>query len=350
MGKHPPTSEYRIHWKILTEQRYLKAVLHAHPPALVAMSVLHDTSDPRLTLETALAIENPGLTEYAMSGTEELVEHVGSVFQKGYTAAVLKNHGVFLGSSIDLFDAYLKFEQLDFNARIQLHAGALGQVRALTEEQIRAFKERKPFPDNYFERELYTVKELELRRELKIISRRAYGKKLFTGLAGSISARVKGDDFLVSPAQKDNAHINETDFVLIQDGKCEMGKIPDAYAKLYQSIYQKHPQVQSIILASPVFATTFAVTEHAYEIGLTPESLLVLRDCVRIPFETFLNDPDAVAEEVGVEKPFCIIDNVGILLLGTSPLKASDVLEVAESNAQSIHLAYKYGKEIKTIV
>lgn len=97
-GRYKPTSEYRIHHTILREFPEMKAVLHAHPPALVTMSILYDTPDTSLTAVAYEAVGKPGLVEYATPGSMELVDCAIDGFKKGHDANVLKNHAVFLGS------------------------------------------------------------------------------------------------------------------------------------------------------------------------------------------------------------------------------------------------------------
>ena len=348
-GQHRPTSEYRIHWQILQRRKDLKAVLHAHPPALVAMSVQHEVPDTRMLAQSYHAVGTPGLSEYGMPGTLALVEHVVRTFDQGFTAAVLKNHGVFLGSRVDLFDAFRRFEQLDFHARIQLLSGTLGPGKGLCVQQIESLYQEVPQLRDTFERDTISSRELELRRVLAWLVKRGYEKRLFIGSFGAISARVKEDEFLISPSGRDNAQLSEQDFVLMRGNTCEQGREPDLFADLHRRIYEKHPKIQSVIMAAPVYASTYAVTDREYEVAVIPESYGVLRSCTRIPFDTLVKEPQAVADAAGEEDPFCILEHLGILVMGISPLMAFDKLEVAESTAMSIHMAYISGKEMKVM-
>ena len=44
---------------------------------------------------------------------------------------------------------------------------------------------------------------------------------------------------------------------------CEQGQEPDLFADLHRRIYERHPKIQSIIMAAPVYAAGYAVTERA---------------------------------------------------------------------------------------
>ena len=199
-----------------------------------------------------------------------------------------------------------------------------------------------------FTPEFRKTKEKDLRKELSAIAQRAYRKRLFTGFQGVISARVDKDRFIISPLERDNAYIMPEDFVLIESGRKESGMVPDTTVKLHQSIYERHPDINSVIVATPVFAMTFAVTATNYEVTLIPECYGVLRSCMRYPFSG-AKDWGAVAEGLSLNNPFAIIENYGIVLAGPNPLLAFDKLEVCEFSAQSIHAARIIGRPMKVM-
>lgn len=344
VGRWQPTSEYRIHHAILTGGGY-RAVLHAHPPAMVTMSILHDTSSIRLTPQVYRAIGRVGLAEYAMSGTEALARYVGQVFEEGISTAVLKNHATFMASQSGLLDAFLRFELFDFNARSELYANTLGRAEALSTEALDAYfaSIQSTEPVAPAKR---TARELELRRQLAELSRRAYRKQLFSGLFGCISARVEGDSFLISPADKDNAGIAPEDFILVRGSHSEGGGQPDESYAIHRAIYQKHPDIHSVILAAPVYATTFALCKQSMDVTIVPESYGVLRKSVTVPFEMVTHQKREVAGRLDADHPFAILENLGILLADVNPLLAFDKLEVAEFTAISIHQARISGKPL----
>lgn len=352
VGKWRPTSEYRIHVGILRARPEMKAVLHAHSPALVTMSAVHELPNTKALFPAYEAVGEPGMAEYAMPGTLGLVKCVLETFSEGWDAAVLKNHAVFLGSRISLFDAYARFEQLDFNARIQLNAEAEAPLREQPEENMKKLLEKlkgeqKP---GTIRRNGYSAKELELRRTLASLAKRANTKKLFNANFGCISARVDEKSFLISPCVRDNAYINESDFVLAQKENCEEGKTADAFKKLHGLIYEKHPEIQSIIMAAPMYASAYAVTDQEYEVALIPESYGVLRSFAHVSFDEVLGDWEKIADRAGLEHtPFFALDNIGIMVMGDGPLLTFDKLEVADGTALSIHYAKNTNKKIKAM-
>lgn len=345
-GIHPPTSEYRIHHRILLERPDLKAVVHAHSPSAVTMSILHQVPDPNLYALAGRMLSSIGLAEFALPGTMELVELVGEVFSKGYDTAILKNHAAFLASSTDIFDAVCRFEELDNLTQLQINAHTLGAPRAMAAggaEVLDALAKGAALLP-------YTAQscapgECLLRQKLAELSRRAYERKLFTGTGGVISARVDGDSFIIGRMGRDNAELAAADFVRVETERYEGQNLPDETWRIHQKIYEQRPDVQSVMMATPVCASTFAVTDEPYDVRIIPESYGVLRNCARFPLQA-LAQPDTLAQALTLETPFALIENYGVLVVGPNPALAFDKLEVGEFSAQSIHHTRIMGQKV----
>ena len=89
-------------------------------------------------------------------------------------------------------------------------------------------------------------------------------------------------------------------------------------------------------MATPVNATAFAVSGEILDTRTIPESHIFLRDVGTIPFETVYGDPKAFANETRPDFPVSLLENDGVLVLGTSLLDAFDRLEVLESTAEAV--------------
>lgn len=352
IGKWKPTSEYRIHVGILRTRPEMKAVIHAHSPALVTMSAVHEVPDTTALFPSFQEVGEPGICEYGMPGTLNLVKCVMDVFKEGYDAVVLKNHAVFLASRVGLYDAFARIEQFDSNARIQLIAEAEGELVSQSSAKMNKLIEKLKIEKRpgTMKREGYSEKELDVRRTLKLLVHRANQKRLFNARFGCISARIDEKHFLISPEYRDNAYIDEVDFVLATTEQCEEGKEADAYSRLHGLIYENHPDIQTIIMAAPAYASVYAVTGQDYEVALIPESYGVLRSFTHISFDEILGDWNRIAQRAGIEHiPFFALDNIGIMVMGDNPLLTFDKLEVAEGTALSIHYAKTSKKEIKAM-
>ena len=116
----------------------------------------------------------------------------------------------------------------------------------------------------------------------------------------------------------------------------ELGKTPSRAVLLHQKIYEQHPDVGAILLAHPVHAMAFAVTDAAFDARTIPESYILLRDVKTLPYEEIYREPDKMAEEFDVSHPVAIVENDCVIVTGNSLLQAFDRLEVMELTANSI--------------
>lgn len=344
-GKHKPTSEYYIHRSILIKRPDIKAVIHAHAPAAVTLSVLNRVPNTKLYQSAYAVVGEPMMTPYALPGSMQLVDRVMEAFGAGYDAAILEKHSAFVGSRVDLLDCFKRFEALDFAARVEINSHTVGNPIALPADVL----ESKKMPDvmgmEEFVPECHTEAELRSRRILQSILRRGYTKKLFTSANGVMSVRIDENSFLIPKADMDNGIVMLGDLTIIRGGRREKGVIPNETAILHQKIYEKHPEIQSIIIAAPVHTMGFAVTGTVYDTILYPESYGVLCKLYRYSLEEFYDDLDLVAERMDLKHPMAMVENYGVVLVGPTPILAFDKLEVCESSAQSIHESKRMGLE-----
>lgn len=335
-GKHKPTSEYRIHMGIYRERKDIHAIIHAHSPAMIAMSLLHKVPERKLT---AAFWKNTGeavVVPYAIPGTKELGDFVTRTFAEGVNFTILENHGCFVGSGIDMADCFKKFEEFDFCGRLELKARTEGE---LTYTDAKVLEKLSEGWENHIKEGTFTDDaDKVLKENLAAIARRAYSKKMFTTVTGAISARTEGNNFVISIAEKDNGIMDGTDFTNVTNGVYEMGKKPDITVDLHKAIYEAVPEIGSVIYAAPTDAMVSAVTTSDYRVDMIPESYGVLRGCTKCKAEDFLEDPLKYIKELGIKKPFLMVKNYGLFLAAANPVMAFDKLEVCEYSAQEYHM------------
>lgn len=333
-GRHAPSSEHPFHRAIYRQRPDLRAIVHAHPVALVAFSICRRTPDTALFPQAGHVCGRVGYAPYALPGSEELGRNIAAVFAEGYHCVVLENHGVVVGGT-DLRNAFQRFETLEFTARTALKAGLLGPVRPLTPAQL-ALAERPRAVLEEFEPGRASPAERELRRDICEFVQRGYRQRLMTSTEGSLSARLDASSFLITCYGIDRQSVGLADVALVRDGRREAGKRPSRAALMHQAIYRRHPTVRAIANAIPVNATAFSVTAATLDARTIPESYLFLRDVGVLPYGVQYEEGERVAELVGPERPVSLIENDGVLVLGTSVLDAFDRLEVLESTAEAV--------------
>ncbi len=333
-GRHRPSSEFPFHRRIYDLRPDLCGIVHAHPVALVAFSICGRAPDTRLFPKSHAICGEVGFAPYALPGSELLGERIAEVFAGGPSCVMLENHGVVVGGA-DFEQAFTRFETLEFTAKTLIKAQALGGAEFLNADQL-ALAGRRQGARETFLPGTASGPERALRRDLCEFVRRGYKQRLLISSQGTFSARLGETDFLMTPAGADRAQLGPADIVLASGAAVEEGKTASRALPLHAAIYQAHPAVQAIAMATPVNATAFAVSSTTLDTRTIPESYIFLRDVDVFPFETVYGDPAAFAARCRTEFPVSLLAHDGAMILGTSLLDAFDRLEVLESTAEAV--------------
>lgn len=334
-GPHAPSSELPFHRSVYKLRPDLNAVLHAHPPALVAFSVVRRLPELNLTPTVRYMCNNIKMAAYAIPGSQALSAEVGKVFEQGCNIALLENHGVCVGAA-DMLTAFQQFETLNYAAELEALATRRGEIRPLSEAACQMSKTNVCSELRNVSPQPCSSEELAARRDLIALIRRSYKMGLFTAAQGTYSTRLSDGSFIITPLHADPAYLEADDLARIQDGAKEPGKTPDADVLLHQKIYDKNPKIGAIAFAQPVYSMVFAVTDMPFDTRTIPESYILLRDVKRIPFEAAYQNLDDVAAEFDNAHPVLLVENKSVMVTGASMLQVFDRLEVMEMTAASI--------------
>ena len=82
-GQHKPSSELPFHRSVYHLRPDLNAVLHAHPPALVAFSVVRKLPNLDLIPSVRHICRDVSFAAYAVPGSQKLGMEIGKVFEAG---------------------------------------------------------------------------------------------------------------------------------------------------------------------------------------------------------------------------------------------------------------------------
>ena len=342
VGLHKPSSEYPFHKAIFESRPDISAIIHAHPPALVAFSIARVVPDTKLVPQSHSMIGDVGFAPYGTPGSEDLGKKIANEFlHKNYKAVIMENHGVVLGGS-DMMDAYQRFETLEFCCRTIVNAGKLGKVNYLTDEQVASYVTHIPKNISHFVEVDYPSDERTIRTEMVSIIRRACDQGMMISTYGTVSVRWKDDDFLITPRDVARWDIMPNDIVQIKSGMAEAGKTPSRSVALHQRIYQLNPHINSIICTQPVNLMAHAVSGSKFDVRTIPESWIFLQDVPSIPFGLIYNEIDDVAKMFNKNR-VVLVENDSVFVTGDKLLNTFDYLEVAEFSANSLVMASGIG-------
>lgn len=334
-GMHRPSSELPFHAAVYKMRPDLKAVLHAHPPALVSFSIVRQKPDLNLLPSVQKLCPDLKIAVYAVPGSDKLGENIGKCFAEGCDMVLLENHGVCIGAS-DMFTAFQKFETLEYTANLEILAKRIGTPKPLDESAYKISQTTAHTKMDDFIPSTHSVEELAARRDMITLIRRSYRQGLFTATHGTYSVRLSDGSFIITPFGMDRAYMEEDDLVRVKSGMKEMGKTPSRAVAMHQKIYDAHPEISAILLAQPVHAMAFAVTDAKFDPRTIPESYILLRDVKRISYEQCYTKQDSVAKYFGTATPAAMVENSCVIVTGSTLLQAFDRLEVMESTAHSI--------------
>ncbi len=133
------TSEVKLHLEVYRQRPDVDAVLHAHPPYAVALSIAGVPLPVNLIPEVLLALGDVPTAPYATPGTEDLALSVSAPIRE-HDAVILSHHGsVTVGATLE--EALIAVERLEAAARAYHLAHALGAVHRLPPDEVERLRE-----------------------------------------------------------------------------------------------------------------------------------------------------------------------------------------------------------------
>jgi len=344
VGKHKPSSEYPFHKAIFEARPDIKAIIHAHPPALVSFSIAHQIPNPNVISQAKHICGAIGYASYEIPGSKELGERIGIEFAKGYKAVIMENHGTVVGGS-DINDTFQRFETFEFCARTIIYGQMVGEVKYLNDEQIKQFEDQTISPLPEMSQVEYPSDERQIRTEICRIVQRACRQGLMVSSYGTVSVRWRGNDFLITPTDVVRWNMDLDDIVQIRNGHREPCKNPSRVTWLHQEIYNRFPHINSIILTQSPYLMAFGTSHQALDVRTIPESWIFLQDVPLMPYGSHFREKTEILDKLAEGKmPALIIENDSVLVTGNQLLQTFDRLEVAEFSAKSLVMASSVGQ------
>ena len=93
IGIHRPSCELPFHAAVYSKRSDIRAVLHAHSPALVAFSMVGKCPDPTLVPGSAEVCGKVTFSNYDIPGSASLGKIIAAEFERGADSVMMENHG-----------------------------------------------------------------------------------------------------------------------------------------------------------------------------------------------------------------------------------------------------------------
>ena len=341
-GIHKPSSEFPFHRAIYNMRPDVKAILHAHPPALVSFSVAAKLPNTAVHPTINKVCGTVGYAKYEVPGSEALGKNVAAAFAAGHSTILLENHGACTAGAT-LLQAFQRFETLDFCARLILRSSRLGETKYLTDTQIEFSNIDRNGEFTAFVPESHTSEELEMRYQMIKLIHRAYKQMLFTSTEGTFGVRLSDGRFLITPYGIDRGTLEAEDLVLVEGHRYESGKCPSRAAWLFRRVFDAHKDINSLIIANPPNLMAYGVTDQKFDPRVIPESYIMLREMPAFEFGDNFRSDSAALKTLSPRYPIILLKNDCMISSGKTLLEAFDRMEVAEFSAKATLSAYALG-------
>ncbi len=129
-----PTSEMRMHIEVYRRRPDVGAVLHAHPPHTLALSVAGISLGKCILPETVFSLGRIEHAGYATPTTDDVPRAI-ALRIADHDALILDRHGT-LTVGADLRSAFNRLEQVEHTAKVSHLAHLLGPVAPLPPEEV----------------------------------------------------------------------------------------------------------------------------------------------------------------------------------------------------------------------
>ena len=129
------------------------------------------------------------------------------------------------------------------------------------------------------------VNEFEIKKQICDIGRRIYNRNMVAANDGNISVKLNDNEFLCTPTGVSKGFMTP-EFICKVDRQGNViqanpGFKPSSEIKMHMRVYEKRPDVGSVVHAHPIYATSFAIAGIPLTQPIMPEAVISL-GCVPI--------------------------------------------------------------------
>ena len=190
--------------------------------------------------------------------------------------------------------------------------------------------------------------EYEIKKEMCEIGRRVYNRGMVAANDGNFSVKLNDHEFLCTPTGVSKGFMTPEYICKVDENgnvlQANKGFRPSSEIKMHMRVYRERPDVQSVVHAHPLYATTFAIAGIPLTQPIMPEAVIAL-GCVPI---AEYGTPSTMEIPDNLEKylPYfdaVLLENHGALTWSTDLNAAYMKMESVEFYAQLLFLSKQLG-------
>lgn len=133
-GNNKPSSEKMLHVEYYRQRPDVNYIFHVHSPYLSTFAACNIALDEPLMPENIFYFGQIPLAEYALPGSQELVEKTAKYF-RDFNVILMANHGV-ISAGKTAKEAYMNLELAESYAQVVLQSRILGGAKPLSEKEV----------------------------------------------------------------------------------------------------------------------------------------------------------------------------------------------------------------------
>jgi L-fuculose-phosphate aldolase len=130
-----PSSEVKMHLRVLRERSDIRSVFHAHPPYATAHAIAGIALTECVIPEIIIGLGSVPIAPYGTPSTNEIPDRLAPLI-KNHDAWLLQNHGA-LAAGKEPYQAFFRMEALELFAKMMCIAKGLGNVNTLNRDQVK---------------------------------------------------------------------------------------------------------------------------------------------------------------------------------------------------------------------
>ncbi len=190
--------------------------------------------------------------------------------------------------------------------------------------------------------------EYEIKKQICDIGKRIYNRGMVAANDGNISVKLNDNEFLCTPTGVSKGFMTP-EYICKIDAKgivlhAYEGFRPSSEIKMHLRVYEKRPDVNSVVHAHPIYATSFAIAGIPLTQPIMPEAVIAL-GCVPIA-EYGVPSTMEIPDNVEKYLPYydaVLLENHGALTYSDSLLNAYHKMESVEFYAELLFKSRQLG-------
>ncbi len=133
-GQGRPSSEIQMHLMVYRHRPDIRAIVHAHPPFAVSLTIVKEDMEKVLIPEVVVHLGSIAVAPYQTPGTIALAESLCPFLEKS-DAILLERHGI-VTLAETLTQAYYKLECAEYAAKIACLVKQMGGANPISPSEI----------------------------------------------------------------------------------------------------------------------------------------------------------------------------------------------------------------------